>query len=475
MNAIVPRDTVAMLVAKRDQTVLLYKEFHEKLMEAKEALRLAEQCLVNTAPLGSGLREFMSDHERRYAPSYEFSFPERDEYLAAMTRNLDIRVWSHLVKFTNLEMLMDKTSKEELRKSLATNPPEVNEGNVYATLERFLADSEMIWKRGVAECFSKLDRRFRSHTGWKIGSRIVLSYCMDENGYWSYSSRHRDTIIDIERAFAVLDGNRGQTHYSGICDAVDEARRGGWGARQTEVESEYFKLRAFRNGNVHLWFKRDDLLVAINRLLADYYGEVIPQDREPDVEDPLARPNRSVAKNFGFFPTPDSVAERVVEEARLFRYRDDPPLRVLEPSAGSGSLVRFAAENGAVVTAIEVQQHLVAELQASGRCERVIHADFFDITPDDIGLFDRIIMNPPFDSDRDVDHVAHAMKFLKPGGRLVAIMSAGTEFRSTRKAEAFRERMAALNAEWKDLPPGSFKESGTNVNTVIVSFWAKET
>ena len=78
-------------------------------------------------------------------------------------------------------------------------------------------------------------------------------------------------------------------------------------------------------------------------------------------------------------------------------------------------------------------------------------------------------MNPPFDRERDIDHVVHALKFLRPGGRLVSIMSAGTEFRETRKSIAFREMIDGLGGTWRDLRPGSFASVGTYVNTVVLS------
>ena len=40
-------------------------------------------------------------------------------------------------------------------------------------------------------------------------------------------------------------------------------------------------------------------------------------------------------------------------------------------------------------------------------------------------------------------------------------MSAGTQFRETKKAIAFRVLMTKLNATWEDLPAGSFAEAGT--------------
>ena len=80
-------------------------------------------------------------------------------------------------------------------------------------------------------------------------------------------------------------------------------------------------------------------------------------------------------------------------------------------------------------------------------------------------------MNPPFDRERDIDHVMHALKFLKPDGFLISIMSAGTEFRETRKSVAFRTLMQKMNARWRDLPPSSFSTVGTNINTIVLSVW----
>jgi 16S rRNA G1207 methylase RsmC len=77
-------------------------------------------------------------------------------------------------------------------------------------------------------------------------------------------------------------------------------------------------------------------------------------------------------------------------------------------------------------------------------------------------------MNPPFSKGQDIQHVTHALGFLKPGGRLVAIMGAGVTFRQDKRATEFRELVQAMGGTIARLPEGSFKSSGTMVNTVIV-------
>ena len=67
--------------------------------------------------------------------------------------------------------------------------------------------------------------------------------------------------------------------------------------------------------------------------------------------------------------------------------------------------------------------------------------------------------------------IMHAMKFLKEDGFLISIMSAGTDFRETKKANAFRALMRSMNATYHDLAPGSFASVGNYVNTIVLQFW----
>jgi predicted RNA methylase len=139
---------------------------------------------------------------------------------------------------------------------------------------------------------------------------------------------------------------------------------------------------------------------------------------------------------------------------------------LLEPSAGRGAIVS-AWKGIAFVHAIELLPENVAALQALGWLDSVTKADFLTVAP--APIYDRVVMNPPFARQADIHHVLHALKFLKPDGLLVSVMSAGVSFRDNKLTQDFRDLIRARGGEIEALPEGAFKESGTSVRTLIVT------
>lgn len=159
---------------------------------------------------------------------------------------------------------------------------------------------------------------------------------------------------------------------------------------------------------------------------------------------------------YQLFQTPKPVADRL---ATLLDIR--PGSRLLEPSAGLGRLLDAVKPySPAEIVAVELASSCAAELYRQNRESVTIkQRDFLTISPEEIGLFDAVIMNPPFHMRSDLRHVDHALRFLKPGGRLATVCLNGSQR---------QDRLGAMAAQWIDLGAGAFKESGTNVNTAIV-------
>lgn len=167
---------------------------------------------------------------------------------------------------------------------------------------------------------------------------------------------------------------------------------------------------------------------------------------------------RNEQQDFGVFYTPAALAARAADALKI-----RPGMSVLEPEAGMGALAEAARARTAQVTCFDVLGRHVEALLKAGFDATMI--DFMQAAPGSWPKFDRVLMNPPFAKQADAQHVLHALKFLKPGGRLVAIMSAAVTFRDTDWYRQVRELATSI----EPLPPGSFKESGTSVNAVLVT------
>lgn len=155
------------------------------------------------------------------------------------------------------------------------------------------------------------------------------------------------------------------------------------------------------------------------------------------------------------FPTPSNIAARMVELADI-----QTGERVLEPSAGTGRIIAELPFDCQVV-AVEINHSLSQLLKGMRGFNQlaVFNNDFLNLRPEIFEPFDAIIMNPPFQNGDDIRHIKHALNFLKPGGRLIALCADGP-----RQARALQP----LADMWEPLPPGTFKEAGTMVNVVLM-------
>ena len=170
---------------------------------------------------------------------------------------------------------------------------------------------------------------------------------------------------------------------------------------------------------------------------SDVLDQVVCSGRIPD------------QKSHQFYPTPDTLAEKVVE---LAHEGATPGMNWLEPSAGQGGLADLMPKDD--TCCIEISPLHCQILKAKGH--NVIEADFLKWRG--IGAFHRICMNPPFSEGRWQAHLQHAATMLFPDGRLVAILPASAKGKLL--LEGFDHQYSAV-----------FKNefSGTSVDVVILT------
>lgn len=163
----------------------------------------------------------------------------------------------------------------------------------------------------------------------------------------------------------------------------------------------------------------------------------------------------------GFFPTPKPLIEKMFSMARVFEGET-----ILEPSAGLGHIAEEIQNKypSNELNVVEFNYSLWEALEKKGFSAE--HINFLATSH----KYDVIFMNPPFEKYQDIDHVLHAFKLLKKGGRLVAIVAGSkSENSSSNKVREFVE-FVNKNGYFSENEDGAFKSAfrSTSVSTTMV-------
>ena len=175
-----------------------------------------------------------------------------------------------------------------------------------------------------------------------------------------------------------------------------------------------------------------------------------------------------------YFATPEPLGYKMVEWADIKSGES-----VLEPSAGHGAIARFFPNN-TKNTAIEPSRELAATIRMNmlGSNNRIIEDRFENLSLNN--KYDTIVMNPPFGtaSKTAMEHLEKAFKHLRNGGRVVALVPAGSSMQkrlekwlygdpnAKEKANRTGETKAVLMKKI-ELPSVTFERAGTRVVTDV--------
>ena len=167
----------------------------------------------------------------------------------------------------------------------------------------------------------------------------------------------------------------------------------------------------------------------------------------------------NLQQDFQFFETPPNVADWLVMMSGGISDEDS----VLEPSAGRGGLIKsiHRSNPSVIVDCYELMPENKEFLQKMENV-RILGDDF---TKGEHSTYSKIIANPPFSHNQDIDHVRMMYEFLKEGGTLAAITSKHWEFSNEKKCEDFRAWISSVNGEVFNIPQGEFDCSGTPIET----------
>lgn len=175
----------------------------------------------------------------------------------------------------------------------------------------------------------------------------------------------------------------------------------------------------------------------------------------------------NLKKDYQYFATPNDVADMLVELAEFDKLPIDRIPAILEPSAGQGAIIK--AINRTLpeqpVCCYEAMPTNITILR--NNIDVVFFGeDFLQCNHKD--KYDRVIANPPFSKNQDIDHVYKMYEVCKPGGIIVTITGTHWGFATEKKCVEFRDWLDHISSEVLTLEPETFKSSGTMVGGNIL-------
>jgi hypothetical protein len=187
-------------------------------------------------------------------------------------------------------------------------------------------------------------------------------------------------------------------------------------------------------------------------------GFVFPSDPTSLLQQISNGEKRNLKKEFQFFETPSDLADELVSLANITMEHT-----VLEPSAGRGAIIKAVNKRlpGKTVDCYElmdINHTFLADISTAN----LLGTDFLKAK----GQYDRIVANPPFAKNQDIQHIQAMHKHLKSGGRLVSIASRHWLLCNNRKETQFREWLQEIGATITEVPENTF--SDTSIGTVII-------
>lgn len=198
---------------------------------------------------------------------YHDSFDDPDHAIGRMTR----AAWQAIAERLELRRFMSIKRWEALTEHLNTGKlPPITEESVTAFARGHLTSMCDMLKEAVDEVFEWLRPHkgtkagdLKTNTEMEVGAKAILSSvverCWIGSGFTVCSYR-RQHLIAMENVFNGLAGN------GEICKGYQSLLQTAIEASAGVGETSLFRFRVFGNGNLHLGFKRLDLLERFNQI-----------------------------------------------------------------------------------------------------------------------------------------------------------------------------------------------------------------
>lgn len=197
---------------------------------------------------------------------YNHSSPDYSD-VASSIKVLERDVWGALIERMDIRRMVGIQRWREISDQLEKGElPEITEVNVINFAQNLLKQLPDMLTEAVGEVFDFLRPQrssYKTNSELEIGRKVILTNMVE---LWSLNTYrvngHRSQhLTALENVFSALagQGQINKRYRSALETEVAETRT-------AQGETPYFRFKLYRNGNMHLEFKRLDLLKRLNQI-----------------------------------------------------------------------------------------------------------------------------------------------------------------------------------------------------------------
>lgn len=198
---------------------------------------------------------------------YDYNYDGIETILGQFKRS----AWDILSSRIGIRKIMSVKARQQFEDQLANGDlPEISEETIIGILQGFCNQATELAQEAIKEVFEWLKPSARSHAGsyktnssFRVGKRVVIPYGCETGWNTCRVNYNKEKyLIALDSAFHTLGGFGPLTGTRGaLVDAINRTslteRRG---------ETDLFEFKCFKNGNLHIRFKRLDLVKELNRV-----------------------------------------------------------------------------------------------------------------------------------------------------------------------------------------------------------------
>ena len=177
--------------------------------------------------------------------------------------------WRYLVEKLELRRIMSAAKWKALDEQLdKEEPPPITEEIVFGMAAKYMSELPELYEENIREVFEWLrpssdhGKQYKTNARYELGPRVVLSYMVSpawiRKGGYRVDHDRQQRLVALDNVFSALDG-QGLRTQSALAQAIEASPNG-------EGETAYFAFRCCKNRNMHLRFKRVDLLKRLNEI-----------------------------------------------------------------------------------------------------------------------------------------------------------------------------------------------------------------